>query len=429
MSQPDKTARYIDEVCKQIASKEVHPAIRLELEGHFAEKIADYRDAGHTKEAATAQAIAEMGDPVSIGRQLHETHKPRIEWSIVAMVAVLLGVGLLTMFSLQTAMGNEKLVEQKWIGMLIGSALFLLVLFSDYSKLKKYSRYLYFATFILLLFTLRTGKPINGTPFLEIGSTIVNSIELSVFLFTIALAGIFAQWSWKERFVTLRVLAYFLPPCLLLASSHQTFAAILFVVSLLFLLLVSPVRRATFLTVIGLAGASIGSCFYLFGSRYMLERWSAYLNPYSDPNGSGYLAIQLMDAVRSAGLWGQGFGSQLETVPLPETDFIFAYMIYSFGLMTGAALFAIGLLLVSRWIRAINRVKDTYGSLLLTGIAVLIFLPYFWSMFMTTGLLPPAPISLPLISHGNAHLILNMVLLGMALNVYRRKDIQPLVQS
>lgn len=429
MSQPDKIANYIEEVCRQIASKEVHPAIRLELEGHFAEKIADYREAGYSEEAAIAQAIAEMGDPVSIGRQLHQAHKPRMEWSIVAMIAILLGVGLLTMFSLHTAMVNDKLVENKLVGMLIGSILFVLILFSNYRKLLKYSRYLYFATLIVLLFTLHNGEMLNGIPHLAIGSTLVNFVALSPFLFTVALAGIFAQWNWNGRHITWRALAYFLPPCLLLASEQQTFMLVLFGSAFLFLLAASPVKRRTLLAVSGWIAASASGCVYLFSSPYMLDRWLAYLSPYNDPNGKGYLAIQMLEAVRSARLWGQGFGSRLDTLPATETDFVFAYLIYSFGLAAGAMLFAIGLFLAGRWIRAIKRVKDRYGSLLLTGIAVLTFLPYFWSMLMTFGLLPRVSVPLPFISHGNTHLILQMALMGLALNIYRRKDIQPLAQS
>ena len=430
MSQPDKIARYIDEVCKQIASKEVHPAIRLELEGHFAEKIADYRDAGYTKEAATAQAIAEMGDPVSIGRQLHETHKPRMEWSIVAMIAVLLGVGLLTMFSLQTAIGNEKLVEQKWIGMLIGSALFLLVLFSDYSKLKKYSRGLYWGTLALLMVTMFQGHSIAGTIYLDLRFMTVPFVELSVFLFAIAMTGIFSAYNWSDRYAAWKAFAYFLPFYVVLAFNQQLFATILLVTTFPLLLLASSAKRRTRFIILGLMVACIGGNFYFFADQYTLDWLLTPIHPY-DQNGNEYLdSLMLKELRSSAGLWGHGFGSH----PTPEianyqTDYVFSYVIYCFGWIAGVTLFIIGLLLTSRMIRAIKQVKDAYGSMLLAGIASLVFLPYFWAMLMAMGLLPLLSLNLPFISHGNTYLILNMALMGLALNIYRRKDIQPLVQT
>ncbi|WP_188066756.1 permease prefix domain 1-containing protein [Brevibacillus brevis] len=164
MNENKRTAHYIKEVCDQIKNKEVHPAITLELENHFAEKIEDYRETGYGEEEATRIAIAEMGDPVAVGQQLHQAHKPRMEWGILTIVGILLGVGLLVLYSLQVAQDEPKWLERQVNGILIGAVALVAILFSDYSKLKRYSRILYVATLLLLLFTMGFGKPINGIP-------------------------------------------------------------------------------------------------------------------------------------------------------------------------------------------------------------------------------------------------------------------------
>lgn len=216
-----RIAEYIKEVCDQIKNKEVHPAIKLEFENHFAEKIEDYREAGYREDEATRIAIAEMGDPVAVGQQLHQAHKPRMEWGILAIVGILLAVGLLVLYSLQVGQSEQDWLERQVNGILIGTIALVAILFSDYSKLKRYSRLLYVATLLLLLFTLSFGDPMNNIPHLDIRVEELNVFYISPFLLIVAIAGIFTQWRENRRFTIMKAVALFLPPCFLLLSVRQ----------------------------------------------------------------------------------------------------------------------------------------------------------------------------------------------------------------
>lgn len=424
-----RTAHYIKEVCDQIKNKEVHAAITLELENHFAEKIEDYREAGYGDEEATRLAIAEMGDPVDVGRHLHQAHKPRMEWGILAIIGILLGVGLLILYSLQMAQ-ERNLLERQVNGILIGTVALVAILFSDYSKLKRYSRLLYFFTLLLLLFTLTFGEPINGIPHLDIRVAALDVIYISPFLLIVAIAGFFTEWKENGRFTIVKALAYFLPPLLLLLLGGRAFAVLLYLIGYVTLLISSRTKWPTVLSFLGISLTILVAKYYMFAKPYELDRITYYLNPYLDPNGKGYqLIIQSMKAIQSAGLWGHGFGSTLNTVPALESDYIFVYLVHSLGLVAGTAFFILGIVLVARLIRTIRQVKDLYGSMLLIGIITLFFTPYFWSIFMSLGLVPPTSVTLPFVSYGNAQLILQMALMGLVLNIYRRKDIQPLTKA
>lgn len=100
MSRQERLDEYIRQVCSHIRNQEVHTLISLELESHLADKIEDYEPQGYSKEQAISQAIADMGDPALVGKQFHQAHKPRMEWSVIAIVAALIGFGLLVMYSL-----------------------------------------------------------------------------------------------------------------------------------------------------------------------------------------------------------------------------------------------------------------------------------------------------------------------------------------
>ncbi|RAT99616.1 FtsW/RodA/SpoVE family cell cycle protein [Brevibacillus sp. Leaf182] len=429
MSENKRIAHYIKEVCGQIKNKEVHPAITLELENHFAEKIEDYREAGYREDEATRIAIAEMGDPVDVGRHLHQAHKPRMEWGIVSIVGTLIAIGLVTLYSLHIAQDSKNLIERQLFGIVIGTVVLVAILFWDYSKLKLFSEALYFNTLIILFYTLLEGKPMNGIQYLDIGSFPIDFIGISPFLFTVALAGIFSKWKENNRYSIVKAFAYFLPPCLLLAFGKYEFAVLLYVGGFIALVIAAKPTKPVVLGFLAMVIACVGGMVYLFAKPYQLDRLIYYLNPYLDPDGNGYIIIQSLKAVESASLWGQGFGASLDTLPALESDFIFAYMVYIFGPIVGMAFFILGVVLMLRFLHAIKRVKDVYGSLLLSGMIVLFFTPFFWSIFMTVGLVPPISVNLPFVGFGTVHTVLQMALMGLVLNIYRRKDIQPLTKA
>ncbi|MFF0830552.1 FtsW/RodA/SpoVE family cell cycle protein [Brevibacillus sp. NPDC003359] len=378
-----RIADYIKEVCDQIRNKEVHAAITLELENHFAEKIEDYREAGYREDEATRIAIAEMGDPVEVGLHLHQAHKPRMEWGILSIVVILLGVGLLTLYSLHVAQDQRNYFEKQLIGIVIGTVVLVGILFWDY------------------------------------------------FLFIVALAGIFTEWKKHNRYTNtiIKAIAYFLPPCLLLALCEYEFAVLLYVGGYIALVIAAKPKKLVVLSFLTMIFTSVGAMVYLFAKPYQLDRLIYYMNPYLEPDGRGYIIIQSLKTVQSAGLWGQGFGASLNMLPALESDYIFAYMVYIFGPIAGIAFFILGVMLLLRLLHAIRRVKDLYGSLLLSSMIVLFFTPFFWSIFMTVGLVPPISVNLPFVGFGIVHTVLQMALIGLVLNIYRRKDIQPLTKA
>ncbi|ASJ56682.1 hypothetical protein BP422_25955 [Brevibacillus formosus] len=183
--------------------------------------------------------IAEMGDPVTVGQQLHQAHKPRMEWGILAIVGILLAVGLLVLYSLQVGQNEQDWLERQVNGILIGTIALVAILFSDYSKLKRYSRLLYVATLLLLLFTLSFGDPMNNIPHLDIRVEELNVFYISPFLLIVAIAGIFTQRKENGRFTIMKAVALFLPPCFLLLSVRQEYSIIMFLIGYVTLLIAS----------------------------------------------------------------------------------------------------------------------------------------------------------------------------------------------
>ena len=159
---------------------------------------------------------------------------------------------------------------------------------------------------------------------------------------------------------------------------------------------------------------------FVFHSTYRHNRVLAFLNPYADPLGKGFQILQSYIAVGTGGITGVGLmeGKQkLFFLPEPQTDFIFAVVGEELGLLgTLAIVAAFGVILV-RGLRAAGGCKDDFGRLLAIGLTVMIVGQALVNMSVVLGLLPTKGIPLPFVSYGGSSLLVNLVAVGILLNI------------
>ena len=154
-----------------------------------------------------------------------------------------------------------------------------------------------------------------------------------------------------------------------------------------------------------------------------------FLNPESDPLGSGYHIIQSQIAIGSGGLYGKGWfngtQSHLEFLPERTTDFIFAVLGEEFGLTGILALFALYLFIIYRGLYIAARAHDTYGRLLAGGLIMVFFVYLFVNTGMVTGLLPVVGVPLPLVSYGGTSMVTIMAGFGIIMSIHSHKKLLP----
>ncbi len=170
------------------------------------------------------------------------------------------------------------------------------------------------------------------------------------------------------------------------------------------------------LGVLGLAG--VGAAIAV--APYRLERWLAFLDPWQDPQGSGFHIIQSLYALGSGGLFGTGFGQGKQKflyLPAQHTDFIFAVVGEELGFI--GAFLIIGLFAVFLWrgLRIAVSAPDAFSSLLATGLTVGIVLQAIINIGVVTGSMPITGITLPFISFGGNSLIFTLAGVGILLNI------------
>ena len=171
-----------------------------------------------------------------------------------------------------------------------------------------------------------------------------------------------------------------------------------------------------------LAGLSALPVLYwlIFHSTYRHNRILAFLNPYADPLGKGFQILQSYIAVGTGGITGVGLmeGKQkLFFLPEPQTDFIFAVVGEELGLIGALAIVAVFAVILVRGLRASAACKDDFGRLLAIGLTVMIVGQALVNMSVVLGLLPTKGIPLPFVSYGGSSLLVNLVAVGILLNI------------
>ncbi|MDF2926423.1 MAG: spoVE2 [Paenibacillaceae bacterium] len=172
------------------------------------------------------------------------------------------------------------------------------------------------------------------------------------------------------------------------------------------------------LAMIGVAGFVA----LIIAAPYRLQRITAFLDPWSDPLGAGYQAIQSLYAIGPGGLVGLGLGASRQKysyLPEPQTDFIFSIISEELGFIGGGLVLVLFTLLVWRGMRTAITAPDTFGSLLAAGITGMIAVQVIINIGVVIGMFPVTGITLPLISYGGSSLSLMLVSIGILLNISR----------
>ena len=178
---------------------------------------------------------------------------------------------------------------------------------------------------------------------------------------------------------------------------------------------------------LAVAGAGAAAFGWKFLHDYQRQRIRIFLDPQSDPLGSGYHIIQSQIAIGSGGLFGKGWmnGSQAQLDFLPErsTDFIFAVIGEEFGLLGLIVLLLLYLFIVSRSVFLATQTSGTFARLLGSSLALTFFVYVFINAGMVSGLLPVVGVPLPLISYGGTSVVTLLAGFGILMGLHSHRKL------
>jgi len=158
---------------------------------------------------------------------------------------------------------------------------------------------------------------------------------------------------------------------------------------------------------------------------YQKQRLTSFVNPDSDPRGSGYQIRQSLIAVGSGGLWGKGITKGTQTqgdfLPIPYTDFIFAAFCEEHGFVGALVVLGLYFLILMRLIQNAQTAADLSGTFLVMGVAAVLLFQIAVNVGMVIGLMPVTGIPLPLMSYGGSSVLFSFLALGVVMNIRMRR--------
>ena len=337
----------------------------------------------------------------------------------LAFMAIFM-ISLTTIYSASNS--SIDAVVNQGIKILISISAMLVV--AQFSPLN-YARvgpWLYFLCLVLLILVLAIGETRNGaTRWLNIGIISFQPSELMKIAMPLMIARYIARGALPPDVSSVALsITIVLIPSYLIMQEPDLGTSILIAFSGLVVIFLSGLKKRYLAIAFTLFLAYLP---FMWSSihPFQKKRVLSFLNPESDPLGSGYHLIQSKIAIGSGGLFGKGWlnstQGQLDFLPERTTDFIFAILAEEFGFLGVSLLIGIYLFIIGRGIMIAINAQDLFSRLLASSISLTFFVYVFVNIAMTTGLLPVVGVPLPLISSGGTSMVTIMIGLGMLISV------------
>nr|WP_297349350.1 rod shape-determining protein RodA [uncultured Glaciecola sp.] len=348
-----------------------------------------------------------------------------IDGFLLFALLCLMGVGLVTIYS--SGGQDWDLVNRQLTR--LGIALIVMFILAQIPPMAYRRLAVYFYSFglIMLILVLLVGVVGKGAQrWLDLGLIRFQPSEVMKLAVPLMVAWYISKFNLPppSRNIAIGFVFVFIPT-ILIAKQPDLGTSLLVASSGIFALFLSGMtwRLIGFISALGGAFAPIMWFFLMQG--YQKQRVLTFLNPESDPLGSGYHIIQSKIAIGSGGVsgkgWLQGTQSQLEFLPERHTDFIFAVFSEEFGLIGVIGLLFIYMCIIIRGLMITNNAQDAFSKLLAGSLTLTFFVYVFVNMGMVSGLLPVVGVPLPLVSYGGTSMVTLLAGFGILMSISTQK--------
>jgi rod shape determining protein RodA len=352
------------------------------------------------------------------------------DWSLLAMVLLLCTVSVFEIYSatLHTKYSGFHTKQLLWIAAgLVAMFIFAKI---DYHLLLDWVPWAYGVCLVALLTVLAVGHKVLGARrWISVGPMHFQPSEWVKLVLILAVARYFANLggrslTWKEIFKAFALVG--LPMLLVIRQpdlgTTLTYTPIL--VAGLFLGGINLRQGLILITAAIVLVAGVWSSGKLL-KPYQKARLSSFINPDSDPKGTGYQIRQSLIAVGSGGVWGKGAAKGTQTqgdfLPIPHADFIFAAFSEEHGFVGALLVLLLYFFILMRLIQNAQTAADLSGSLIIMGVVAVLAFEIAVNVGMVIGFMPVTGIPLPLMSYGGSSVLFSFLALGVAMNVRMRR--------
>jgi len=352
------------------------------------------------------------------------------DWILLGFVLIL---SVISVLEIKSATLHTKFhgFDTKQIGFLaVGLVLMFLISLIDYHRLIDVANTAYVISILALIAVLAVGtKVMGGRRWIKFpGGIHFQPSEWVKLVLIVAVARYF--WGLTGRELTWgdigKAFALVCIPLALVLKQPDLGTSLTYLPILLCGLFLGGIRfkqAGILLLAFALLGGGIWTGKLL--KPYQKARLTSFMDPGSDPRGSGYQIRQSLIAVGSGGIWGKGANRGTQTqgdfLPIPYTDFIFAAFCEEHGFIGAIGVLLLYFLILMRLIQNAQTAADLGGSYLIMGIVAVILFQIAVNIGMVLGLMPVTGIPLPLMSYGGSSILFTFLALGIVMNIRMRR--------
>jgi len=357
--------------------------------------------------------------------------KKRIDKDLILIIGVILLIGFFTLFSVSASSALEHhgstyhfLLHQFFYGLMPGIFLGLLVFVFRLKRIKKLSFYFFLANLILLIlvfFPFFGSERGGARRWLSFGSFSFQPAELLKISLPLYLAAWFSAKKKKKSFKTLISFFLILSPVAILLILQPDFSSLLILLSiagLMYFIADTPIWHSILI----LASFCAGGLTLIVFKPYRMKRFLVFLNPKTDPLGIGYQLKQCLIAIGSGGFWGKGLGLSVQKfglIPSVKTDSIFAVFAEETGFIGPLILISLFLFFLLKIVLLAKNSRDKFAKYLCIALGAELVAQVFLNMGAMLAILPLTGTSFPFFSYGGTHLVIELVMVALLLEISR----------
>lgn len=356
------------------------------------------------------------------------------DYTIFLTVILLILFGTVMIFSASSYISSTRaeynydmfyFLKKQGFAVLLGFAGMFFMSNFDYRYLKKLSLPIYLAGNGLLIFVLLFGVAKKGAK-RWINLPLVGSFQPSEFAKVAVILFIACMIANNRRLLKTMsghvfCAAFVGIPVILIALGNLSTAIIATLIGCGIIFIASP-YTAVFVSMALIGSGALVSYIGFFSKGFRGARFAAWLDPFSDPTNTGYQIIQSLYAVASGGMFGLGLGQsrqKLGFIPEAHNDIIFSIICEELGFFGAAIILILFSILIWRGIKVAMNATDLFGTLVASGIVIMIASQVIINVAVVTNSIPNTGVPLPFISYGGTSVAIVMSLIGILLNISR----------
>ncbi|MCL6269124.1 rod shape-determining protein RodA [Sansalvadorimonas sp. 2012CJ34-2] len=345
------------------------------------------------------------------------------------LLLMLLGICSVGLFILYSASGqNLDMVMRQAIYMVVGFVTLFIVAQIPPRFLQRLAPIAYVGGVVLLVGVLVMGEGAKGAQrWIQLPGFRFQPSEIIKLVMPLTVAAWLTRKplppSLADTFISLALIGV---PVVLIAKQPDLGTSLLIAASGMFVMLLAGLRWRVIGSAVLLALPAVWVMWHYVMREYQKQRVLTFLNPESDPWGSGWNIIQSKISIGSGGLYGKGWllgtQSHLEFLPESHTDFIFAVLSEEFGLIGVLVLLAVYALIIGRGIFITMHAQNMFARLVAGSVTLTFFVYIFVNIGMVSGLLPVVGVPLPLVSRGGTSLVTLMAGFGLLMSAHTHRN-------